>query len=76
MIATQAGPQELPRRIVKETERIAKQPIPGISATPKADNPRYTKIKNQNKTNKPDTSSKPIPPRNQMKPSKHANEHC
>ena len=24
-----AGPQELPRRIVKETERIAKNPIPG-----------------------------------------------
>jgi len=39
-----AGPQELPRRIVKETERIAKNPIAGISAVPKADNPRHFDI--------------------------------
>ena len=38
------GPQELPRRIVKETERIAKNPIAGISAIPKADNPRHFDI--------------------------------
>jgi ubiquitin-protein ligase len=37
-------PQELPRRIIKETERIQKAPIPGISAIPKADNPRHFDI--------------------------------
>ena len=39
-----SGPQELPRRIIKETERIAQNPIPGISAIPKADNPRHFDI--------------------------------
>jgi ubiquitin-conjugating enzyme E2 N len=38
------GPQELPRRIVKETERIRQNPIAGISAIPKADNPRHFDI--------------------------------
>eukprot|EP01087_Luapelamoeba_hula_P003001 TRINITY_DN1282_c0_g2_i1.p1 TRINITY_DN1282_c0_g2~~TRINITY_DN1282_c0_g2_i1.p1 ORF type:complete len:150 (-),score=24.63 TRINITY_DN1282_c0_g2_i1:67-516(-) len=31
----------LPRRILKETERIIKEPAPGISATPHQDNLRY-----------------------------------
>eukprot|EP00941_MAST-03F_sp_MAST-3F-sp1_P001436 g1436.t1 len=31
----------LPRRIVKETQRLASEPAPGISATPYADNLRY-----------------------------------
>ena len=39
-----SGPQELPRRIVKETERILKNPIAGISAIPKPDNPRHFDI--------------------------------
>ena len=44
LLSLRTGPQELPRRIVKETERIAKNPIPGISATPKLDNPRHFDI--------------------------------
>jgi ubiquitin-conjugating enzyme E2 N len=39
------GPQELPRRIIKETERIQKNPIAGISATPRSDNPRHFDIR-------------------------------
>lgn len=31
----------LPRRIIKETERMVANPIPGISATPHRDNLRY-----------------------------------
>ncbi|KAF1962756.1 ubiquitin-conjugating enzyme E2 N, partial [Byssothecium circinans] len=31
----------LPKRIVKETERLSKEPVPGISATPHDDNLRY-----------------------------------
>jgi len=34
----------LPRRILKETERMMKAPIPGISATPHKDNMRYFDI--------------------------------
>ena len=34
----------LPRRIVKETARMMKNPIPGISATPHKDNLRYFDI--------------------------------
>jgi len=34
----------LSRRIIKETERISKNPIPGISAIPKKDNPRHFDI--------------------------------
>ncbi|TVY23554.1 Ubiquitin-conjugating enzyme E2 [Lachnellula hyalina] len=31
----------LPKRIIKETERLAKEPVPGISAVPHEDNLRY-----------------------------------
>jgi ubiquitin-conjugating enzyme E2 N len=31
----------IPRRIVKETQRLIAEPVPGISATPYADNLRY-----------------------------------
>jgi len=31
----------LPKRIVKETERLAKEPVAGISAVPHEDNLRY-----------------------------------
>eukprot|EP01094_Clydonella_sp_ATCC50884_P030109 TRINITY_DN968_c0_g1_i4.p2 TRINITY_DN968_c0_g1~~TRINITY_DN968_c0_g1_i4.p2 ORF type:complete len:174 (-),score=39.57 TRINITY_DN968_c0_g1_i4:111-560(-) len=34
----------LPRRIVKETQRLAKEPAPGISATPHEDNLRYFSV--------------------------------
>eukprot|EP00808_Paulinella_micropora_P006973 g77240.t1 len=34
----------LKRRIVKETERLKKNPTPGITATPKPDNPRHFDI--------------------------------
>ncbi len=37
-------PQELPRRIVKETERILKSPIPGIMVQPHEENPRHFDI--------------------------------
>lgn len=46
-MSSSSGPQELPRRIVKETERILKNPIPGISAVPKEDNPRHFDIQIQ-----------------------------
>jgi ubiquitin-protein ligase len=46
-MSSASGPQELPRRIVKETERILKNPIPGISAVPKEDNPRHFDIQIQ-----------------------------
>lgn len=32
---------DLPKRIVKETERLVNEPAPGISATPHEDNLRY-----------------------------------
>ena len=35
---------KLPRRIVKETERLLKEQVPGISAAPFADNPRYFSV--------------------------------
>lgn len=35
---------DLPRRIIKETERMLKNPIPGISATPHKENMRYFDI--------------------------------
>ena len=35
---------KLPRRIVKETERLLKEKVPGISAAPYADNPRYFSV--------------------------------
>jgi len=31
----------LPKRIIKETERLQNEPVPGISATPHDDNARY-----------------------------------
>lgn len=43
-MAAQAGPQELPKRILKETENLQKKPTPGITATPRADNPRHFDI--------------------------------
>uniref|UniRef100_A0A7S4MUJ9 E2 ubiquitin-conjugating enzyme n=1 Tax=Odontella aurita TaxID=265563 RepID=A0A7S4MUJ9_9STRA len=39
-MASSAGGQ-LPRRIVKETQRLIAEPVAGISATPYADNLRY-----------------------------------
>eukprot|EP00590_Aulacoseira_subarctica_P012374 CAMPEP_0172423262 /NCGR_PEP_ID=MMETSP1064-20121228/14651_1 /TAXON_ID=202472 /ORGANISM="Aulacoseira subarctica , Strain CCAP 1002/5" /LENGTH=162 /DNA_ID=CAMNT_0013164529 /DNA_START=50 /DNA_END=538 /DNA_ORIENTATION=- len=36
-----SGSSQLPRRIVKETQRILAEPVTGISATPYADNLRY-----------------------------------
>jgi len=35
------GPQELPKRIQKETENLIKKPTPGIIATPRPENPRH-----------------------------------
>jgi len=35
---------ELPRRIVKETERLLAEPVPGVSAIPYADNLRYFNV--------------------------------
>jgi hypothetical protein len=37
--ATMAAP--LPKRIIKETERLQSEPVPGISALPHEDNARY-----------------------------------
>mmetsp|Transcript_26803 Transcript_26803/g.34727 ORF Transcript_26803/g.34727 Transcript_26803/m.34727 type:complete len:152 (+) Transcript_26803:140-595(+) len=34
----------LPRRIVKETQRLLNEPVPGISATPYEDNLRYFSV--------------------------------
>jgi len=34
----------LPRRIVKETQRLLAEPVPGISATPYEDNLRYFNV--------------------------------
>lgn len=34
----------LPKRILKETERLKKEPVPGISCSVSPDNPRYFKI--------------------------------
>jgi len=31
----------LPKRIIKETERLQSEPVPGISATPHDENARY-----------------------------------
>jgi len=35
---------QLPRRIVKETQRLLSEPAPGISATPSDDNLRYFNV--------------------------------
>eukprot|EP01115_Flamella_aegyptia_P002077 TRINITY_DN13407_c0_g1_i2.p1 TRINITY_DN13407_c0_g1~~TRINITY_DN13407_c0_g1_i2.p1 ORF type:complete len:60 (-),score=8.75 TRINITY_DN13407_c0_g1_i2:11-190(-) len=34
----------LPRRIIKETQRLLSEPAPGISATPAEDNLRYFNV--------------------------------
>ncbi len=34
----------LPRRIIKETQRLLDEPVPGISATPYEDNMRYFNV--------------------------------
>eukprot|EP00629_Pelagomonadales_sp_RCC1024_P019226 CAMPEP_0119259368 /NCGR_PEP_ID=MMETSP1329-20130426/213_1 /TAXON_ID=114041 /ORGANISM="Genus nov. species nov., Strain RCC1024" /LENGTH=142 /DNA_ID=CAMNT_0007258747 /DNA_START=269 /DNA_END=694 /DNA_ORIENTATION=+ len=34
----------LPRRIVKETQRLTQEPVPGITATPYEDNLRYFSV--------------------------------
>jgi len=39
-----ADPSLLPRRIVKETQRLSSEPAPGISATSYADNLRYFNV--------------------------------
>merc|ERR1712100_92745 len=36
--------QNLPRRIIKETQRLLSEPAPGISATPYEDNLRYFNV--------------------------------
>jgi len=45
--ASSMGPQELPKRILKETENLLKKPTPGIEAQPKGDNPRHFDIRIQ-----------------------------
>ncbi|KAI8466446.1 MAG: ubiquitin-conjugating enzyme/RWD-like protein [Monoraphidium minutum] len=42
MAASQAA--QLPRRIIKETQRLLSEPAPGISASPSEDNLRYFDI--------------------------------
>jgi ubiquitin-conjugating enzyme E2 N len=37
----------LPKRIIKETERLQTEPVPGISAEPHDDNARYFDVKVQ-----------------------------
>ncbi|CAL8469229.1 g8770 [Coccomyxa elongata] len=39
-----AGQAQLPRRIVKETQRLLSEPAPGISASPCEDNLRYFNV--------------------------------
>ncbi|CAM9289975.1 unnamed protein product [Phaeothamnion confervicola] len=39
-----AAANQLPRRIVKETQRLLAEPVPGISATPYEDNLRYFNV--------------------------------
>ena len=34
----------LPRRIVKETQRLTQEPVPGITAIPFEDNMRYFNV--------------------------------
>jgi len=43
------GPQQLPRRIVKETQRLLSEPAPGISASLCEDNLRYFSVMIQDK---------------------------
>jgi ubiquitin-conjugating enzyme E2 N len=39
-----SNPSALPRRIVKETQRLLAEPVAGISATPYEDNLRYFNV--------------------------------
>ncbi|KAK9811572.1 hypothetical protein WJX72_006151 [[Myrmecia] bisecta] len=39
-----AGQAQLPRRIVKETQRLLSEPAPGISASPSEENLRYFNV--------------------------------
>eukprot|EP00325_Prymnesiales_sp_UTEX-LB-985_P009272 CAMPEP_0174701656 /NCGR_PEP_ID=MMETSP1094-20130205/6223_1 /TAXON_ID=156173 /ORGANISM="Chrysochromulina brevifilum, Strain UTEX LB 985" /LENGTH=224 /DNA_ID=CAMNT_0015899333 /DNA_START=27 /DNA_END=701 /DNA_ORIENTATION=- len=39
-----ADQSQLPRRIIKETQRLLSEPAPGISATPYSDNLRYFNV--------------------------------
>lgn len=39
-----AGAAQLPRRIIKETQRLLSEPAPGISASPSEDNLRYFNV--------------------------------
>lgn len=39
-----ANAQNLPRRIIKETQRLLQEPAPGISASPSEDNLRYFSV--------------------------------
>jgi len=34
----------LPKRIIKETEKLEAEPVPGISAVPHDSNPRYFNV--------------------------------
>mmetsp|Transcript_16520 Transcript_16520/g.35732 ORF Transcript_16520/g.35732 Transcript_16520/m.35732 type:complete len:159 (+) Transcript_16520:181-657(+) len=42
--AQQAQAAQLPRRIIKETQRLMAEPAPGISASPSEDNLRYFNV--------------------------------
>ncbi|RBQ71345.1 hypothetical protein VDGD_21483 [Verticillium dahliae] len=43
----------LPKRIVKETERLMAEPVPGISAVPHEDNLRYFDVEIHGPTQSP-----------------------
>ncbi|PSC68305.1 ubiquitin-conjugating enzyme E2 35 [Micractinium conductrix] len=44
MAALAAAQSQLPRRIIKETQRLLSEPVPGISAAPSEDNLRYFNV--------------------------------
>lgn len=44
MAALSAAQSQLPRRIIKETQRLLSEPVPGISAAPSEDNLRYFNV--------------------------------
>ncbi|KAH7860833.1 hypothetical protein Vadar_018538 [Vaccinium darrowii] len=44
LIANQMANSNLPRRIIKETQRLLSEPAPGISASPSEDNMRYFNV--------------------------------
>lgn len=43
-MATSAANSNLPRRIIKETQRLLSEPAPGISASPSEENLRYFNV--------------------------------